>query len=122
MAGNRISSPAGSEGYAAIREGAAIGAVEARVPLGVSGGDRASYLQGLLTNDIEALESGTGCYSAWLTPQGRLLTDLHVLESGDMILLDVPAAQAGPTLERLDQFLFSEDVTLADLSTSLAAV
>jgi folate-binding protein YgfZ len=122
MAGNRISTPAGTEAYAAIREGAALGAIEARVPLGVSGPDRASFLQGLLTNDIGALAAGTGCYAAWLTPQGRLLTDLHVLESGEMILLDVPAAQAGPTLERLDHFLFSEDVRLADLSGSLGSL
>ena len=73
-----------------------------------------TYLQGLLTNDIEALTAGTGCYSAWLTPQGRMLTDMHVLESGDMMLLDVPADQLQSTLQRLDQFLFSEDVQLAD--------
>ena len=47
------------------------------------GADRASYLQGLLTNDIQALTPGTGCYAAWLTPQGRMLTDLYVFESGD---------------------------------------
>ena len=57
----------------------------------MAGQDRATYLQGLLTNDIPALSPGTGCYSAWLTPQGRMLTDMHVLESGGMILLDVPA-------------------------------
>ena len=122
MAGNRISSSAGSEGYAAIAEGTALGALERRSALGVSGKDRVPYLQGLLTNDIEALQPGTGCYAAWLTPQGRLLTDLHVFESGGMILLDVPAAQAAPTLERLDQFLFTEDVQLADLSPTLESV
>ena len=87
----------------------------------MSGADRASYLQGLLTNDIQALTPGTGCYAAWLTPQGRMLTDLHVFESGDMILLDVPADELAATLQRLDQFLFSEDVQLADLSGTLAA-
>lgn len=121
MAENRISSSAGFEGYAAIREGAALGVLESRVALGVSGADRASYLQGLLTNDIEALGPGTGCYAAWLTPQGRLLTDLHVFEFGDMILLDVPAAQAEPTLERLDKFIFSEDVQLTNLSSQLVS-
>ena len=63
----------------------------ARHQIAVAGPDRATYLQGLLTNDIPALTPGTGCYSAWLTPQGRMLTDMHVLESGGMILLDVPA-------------------------------
>ena len=108
--------------YRALKETAAIGAVAARGAIGLAGKDRAAYLHGLLTNDIKALEPATGCYAAWLTPQGRMLTDLHVLESGDMILLDVPADRAEATLQRLDQFLFSEDVQLADLSETLRAV
>jgi folate-binding protein YgfZ len=108
--------------YRAIKEHAAIGAIAPRRAIGVSGKDRASYLQGLLTNDIQALTPGSGCYAAWLTPQGRMLTDLHVFESGDMMLLDVPAAVLAPTIQRLDQFLFSEDVQLADLSNSLTSV
>jgi folate-binding protein YgfZ len=108
--------------YRAIHEGAVTGALEARAQIAVAGKDRASYLQGLLTNDIQALTAGTGCYAAWLTPQGRMLTDMHVFESGDMILLDVPADQLESTLQRLDQFLFSEDVQLADLAGSLRAV
>ena len=42
--------------------------------------------------------------------------------TGDMILLDVPADRASATLARLDQFLFSEDVQLADLSATLTSV
>lgn len=108
--------------YQAIREGAAIGAISERAALAVAGSDRASYLQGLLTNDIPALAPGTGCYAAWLSPQGRMLTDMHVLESGSMILLDVPADAAAATLQRLDQFVFSEDVQLGLLSDSLTGV
>jgi folate-binding protein YgfZ len=111
-----------SEQYTAIREGAAVGAVAATRQLAVAGSERATYLQGLLTNDIPALLPGTGCYSAWLTPQGRMLTDMDVLESGDMILLDLPAGEADATLARLDQFLFSEDVQLSALDGSLSAV
>ena len=108
--------------YRALKEHTVIGAVAPRSPVGVSGTNRASYLQGLLTNDIQALTPGSGCYAAWLTPQGRMLTDLHVFESGDMILLDVPAAEQSSVLQRLDQFIFSEDVQLADLSPSLTSV
>ena len=111
-----------SDSYLALKQAAAIGAVAPRTAIGVSGKDRAAYLQGLLTNDVQALEAGTGCYSAWLTPQGRMLTDLHIFESGDMILLDVPVADGAATLQRLDQFLFSEDVQFADLSESLTSV
>ena len=51
-----------------------------------------------------------------------MITDLHVFESGDMILLDVPAELVSATLARLDQFLFTEDVQLADLSATLGSL
>jgi folate-binding protein YgfZ len=108
------------EHYRAIREGAALANVAVRGQISVSGRDRATYLQGLLTNDIQALGAGQGCYTAWLTPQGRMTTDLHVLESGDMMLLDVPVDQTDMVLQRLDQFVFTEDVQLANLTPTLA--
>jgi folate-binding protein YgfZ len=108
--------------YHAIREGAALVAGSPRGRIAVSGKDRAGYLQGLLTNDIEALRPGSGCYAAWLTPQGRMLTDLHVLEAGDMMLLDVPLSARELVLQRLDQFLFSEDVQLGDLTDVLRGI
>ena len=105
-----------------MREGAAIGSISPRAQLAVAGSDRATYLQGLLTNDIQALTPGSGCYAAWLSPQGRMLTDMHVLQSSGMILMDVPADLAAATLARLDQFLFSEDVRLESLEESLTSV
>ena len=110
------------EGYRALTEHAVIGTVTPRSSIGVRGNDRASFLQGLLTNDIRSLPPGAGCYAAWLTPQGRMLTDLHVVVLDDRILRDVPAATAAASLERLDQSLFSEDVQLSDLSTTLTSV
>jgi folate-binding protein YgfZ len=108
--------------YQAIREGAAIGSIARRSPIGVAGRDRASYLQGLLTNDIEALSAGSGCYAAWLSPQGRMLTDMHVLQGDGLLLLDVPADLAETVFQRLDQFLFSEDVQLQSLHGALEAL
>ena len=105
-----------------IRTGAAIGAISPRRQIAVAGEDRASYLQGLLTNDIQALTAGRGCYAAWLTPQGRMLTDMHVLESGTMILLDVPADTVDAIVARLDQFIFTEDVRVESLAESLSGV
>ena len=108
--------------YRVIREGAALGELMARGRIAVSGGDRAAFLQGLLTNDIQALTPGSGCYAAWLTPQGRMTTDMHVLEAGHMILLDLPAAQVESVLERLNQFVFTEDVQLGNLTETLKGV
>src|SRR5206468_10057371 len=88
----------------------------------VSGSDRASYLQGLLTNDVAALRPGQGCYAAYLTPQGRMITDLHVYEIGDAILLTTAGDTKATLLSRLDQLIFSEDVQLADATDTFAQV
>ena len=110
------------EDFQEIIAGAAIGEVAPTAQLAVAGNDRAAFLQGLLTNDVQALKPGSGCYAAWLTPQGRMLTDMHVLESDGMMLLDIPASQAEATAARLEQFLFSEDVKLGSLAGALTTV
>src|SRR5215217_5868230 len=76
----------------------------------VSGKDRASYLQGLLTNDIAALRPGQGCYTAYLTAQGRMIADLWVYELGDVMLLLMSGAVKDTVLAKFDQLIFSEDV------------
>ena len=87
----------------------------------VSGRDRASYLQGLLTNDVVALTAGQGCYAAYLTAQGRMISDLRVYELGDAMLLALPHTTKDLVLAKLDQFIFSEDVQLGDMTDTLAS-
>ncbi|MBL02233.1 uncharacterized protein METZ01_LOCUS9141 [marine metagenome] len=89
-----------------------------RGTVGISGNDRASFLQGLLTNDIEALSSGRGCYATYLTPQGRLITDMNVLDTGNSILLDVDIGITHHLVERFNKLIFSEDVQISDLSNT----
>ena len=88
----------------------------------VSGRDRASYLQGLLTNDITALKPGEGCYNAYLTPQGRMIADLFVYELGDLMLLTLPREVKDTVLAKLDQFIFTEDVQLGDVTETFAEI
>ncbi len=88
----------------------------------LTGRDRLTYLQGLLTNDVAVLTAGTGCYAAFLTPQGRMITDLRVVELGDAALLDVPAQTAADVRARLERFVFSEDVQVRDVTDALAEV
>src|SRR4029079_3603106 len=78
--------------YAAARHGAAFVDRSHLGRIVVSGTERASYLQGLLPNDIVALKAGQGCYAASLTAQGRMIADLHVYELGDVILLTMAGA------------------------------
>lgn len=108
--------------YAAARNGAAMLRREERAWIVVSGNDRRSYLQGLLTNEIAALGPGQGCYAAYLTPQGRMITDLYVYELGDVLLLGMSERVKQTVLTKLDQFIFSEDVQLGDVSASFATI
>ena len=100
-----------------MREGAAIVDRSTVVTIQLTGNDRRSYLQGLLTNDIAALTPGTGCYAAMLTAQGRMMTDMRVLELGDKVLVEVPAHVAPAIREHLDRFVFAEDVQVADVGS-----
>ncbi|MBV8431711.1 MAG: folate-binding protein, partial [Solirubrobacterales bacterium] len=59
-----------------------------RGKLALAGSEAKSFLQGQVSNDVEALAPGTGCYAALLTPKGKMLADLRILEAGDELLLD----------------------------------
>jgi len=110
-----------SSGYAALRTGAAI-VERPDARLFVRGADRRAYLQGILSNDIAALTPGSGCYAAMLTAQGRMITDMRVLELGDAILLDVPRAVGTAVKDHLERFVFTEDVVVEDATATLAEI
>jgi folate-binding Fe-S cluster repair protein YgfZ len=90
--------------------------------LSVSGPDRLVWLQGLLTNDIAALRTGESRYAAYLTPQGRMISDMRVVQFDDRTLLEVPAVLAEALCAKLDSLLFAEDAQVSDLSASIAVV
>ena len=108
--------------YDAARHRAALIDRSDRGRVVVTGADRASYLQGLLTNDVVALKSGQGCYSAYLTAQGRMIADLHVYELGDLMLLTMAGGVKDVVIAKLDQFIFSEDVQLGDVTETFAQI
>ncbi len=110
------------EQYNALRHRAGIVDRSGRGRIVLKGRDRRSYLQGLLTNDIAALTPGSGCYAAFLTPQGRMIADMRVLETGGEIVVDLPRAVADSVRDRLAQFVFSEDVEVVDITGSRAQV
>ena len=115
--------PAVSAGaYDAARHRAAFVDRSDRGRVVVSGADRASYLQGLLTNDVVALRPGQGCYAAYLTAQGRMIADLHVYELGDLMLLAMAGSVKDGVLAKLDQFIFTEDVQLGDVTDTFAEI
>jgi len=107
------------ESYHAVHRAGGVVRRTDRSVLAVAGADRASWLQGLLTNDVASLAEGESRYAAWLTPQARMITDMHVVSSGGRLLLDVPAPLAASLRERLDKLIFAEDVQVTDESAAL---
>jgi len=87
--------------------------------IALTGADRASFLHSLLTNDILQLAKGRGVYAAYLTPQGRMISDMRVIETGEQLLLAVERDTAAPVAERLDKLVFSEDVQAKDVSAGV---
>lgn len=106
--------------YRTLRSGAGLVELPGRGWLGVAGRDRADFLQGLLSNDIAALSPGSGCYATMLTPQGRMIADMHVFAGRDRMLLDVDGGVADRLRERLDDLVFTEDVRVEDLTAGSA--
>lgn len=108
--------------YDAARTAAVIVDRSAQGKIAFAGSDRGSFLHALLTNDIVGLTPGTGVYAAFLTPQGRMISDMRVIEIGDRLLMDVEASVAPPLAERFDKLIFSEDVQVADVSHDLTEI
>lgn len=102
--------------YASLHRDAAWFDRDARGLLAVGGPDRADYLQGQLTNDVGSLADGRGCYTAYLTPQGRVVADAEVLRAANHLLLDVHATVAASLVSRFQELVFTEDVQIEDWS------
>lgn len=90
----------------------AVARLASRAVIAVSGPDWRSFLQGLLTQDVETLAPGELRFSGLLTPQGKLLYDLFVAGIEDGALLDVEASRRESLLQRLSMYRLRAKVTL----------
>ena len=108
--------------YRALRNAAAVYPRTDRGRLLLTGEDRRSYLQGLLSNDIAALSPGAGCYATLLTAQGRMISDMRVFELGEAVLLDLEAGVTEAVRAHLDMFVITEDVAIQDVTATTAQV
>jgi folate-binding protein YgfZ len=66
----------------------------------LTGADVADFLQGQVSNDVEALQPGTGLYATLLTAKGKIRCDMRILRGQDWFLLD-SESQALPVLEHM---------------------
>jgi folate-binding protein YgfZ len=89
----------------------------------VSGPDWRSFLQGLITQDVEDLPPGQARFAAMLTPQGKLLFDLFVYAEpdGEGALIDVEAERRAGFVQRLSMYRLRAKVEIAAVDESVLA-
>ena len=107
--------------YRQLREECGLLDRSGRGKLLLRGAEAAEYLQGQLTNDIEALAPGEGCYAALLDRKGHMQADMRVLRvAGDEIWVDTEA-EALPTARRhLEMYKVGREVEVDDLTEARA--
>lgn len=88
--------------------------------IALSGPDWRSFLQGLITQDVETVAEGEARFGALLTPQGRLLYDLFVVPRGDGAWLDVEAAHRDALIQRLTLYRLRAKVEIAASDTPVS--
>jgi folate-binding protein YgfZ len=92
----------------------------ARGVIEVTGEDRVSFLQGLVSNDVALAEPGRAVWAALLTPQGKWLADFFIIADGDRLLLDCERAQVALLIPRLSRYRLRAKVALRDVSDELS--
>lgn len=102
--------------YERLREGAGLVDRSYRGKLRLTGGEAVEYLQGQITNDVEALLPGSGCYAALLNHKGKMVADMRVLRGEDFVWLDsepdaLPAIVRNASMYGIGRDVRAEDVT-----------
>jgi folate-binding protein YgfZ len=97
----------------ALLTGAGVAPLDHTGWIRVTGEDRVRWLNGMVTNSIQDLAPGQGCYNFVLNAQGRIQADLTAWMLEDSILLET--GQAGKVATSLDHFIIMDDVELTVL-------
>jgi folate-binding protein YgfZ len=80
----------------------------------LTGAEAAEYLQGQVTNDVESLSAGDGCYAALLTHKGKVVADMRVLRGPDWIRIDTEPHAVRALARNVQMYSIGRDVQLAD--------
>ncbi len=83
-----------------------------RGKLALTGAEVKEFLQGQVSNDVLALSPGTGCYATLLTPKGKMLADLRILDAGGELLLDTERVALQELFNVIRRFSLGYDVAL----------
>ena len=103
--------------YELLTESVGLVIREGRAVLVLEGSEAAEFLQGQVTNDVESLEPGSGCYAALLNHKGKLRADMRVLRlAEDRLQVDAEPAAGAVLQHTLRRYSLGRDVSSLDLT------
>ena len=111
-----------SEGYEALRRGAAFLDVSSRGRILARGRDRARLLHNLTSNEVKKMTPGSGCYAFLLSPQGRIQADLHLLCFEDHFLIDTDPELREKVFNHIRRYIIADQVELVDVSAETSEI
>lgn len=88
--------------------------LESRGVIEVEGCDKATFLQGLVSNNVNTITSEMAGHGAFLTPQGKYLFDFFLVQMGDVWLMDCEKSRMTDFLKKLNMYKLRSKVTLTD--------
>jgi folate-binding protein YgfZ len=94
----------------------AVACLTDRAVIHVSGEERVTFLNGLISQDVSKVTAEQPRYGWLLTPQGKYFSDFIIVQDGDALLLDMPANRKDVTFTRLRMFVLRSKVVLEDVS------
>jgi folate-binding protein YgfZ len=91
-----------------------------RSVIAVTGDDRVEFLQGLISNDTTRVSPGKAIWAALLTPQGRFLNDMFVVDGGhDTLLLETERERAAALSKKLSMYTLRAKAKVEDRSAAM---
>lgn len=108
--------------YAQIRNGSAVRDVSHFGKIRVTGRDRSRFLQGMLTNDVKALDPGQGVFALFLDVKGHIQSDMKVYAFPDHLLIVLQHYLVDKLMSGLDRYIMSEDVRMQNASADYAMI
>ena len=96
--------------YRVLTEGCGLLDRSERGKLALTGSGAKEFLEGQVTNAVETLNSGQGAYAAFLSPKGKMLGDLRVLDLGDELFLDTERSALQELFNMIRRYRIGYDV------------
>jgi len=111
-----------TEGYEALRRGAAWMDLSARGRIVARGRDRARFLHNVTSNEVKKMTPGSSCYAFLLSPQGRIQADLSLICFEDRFLIDTEPELREKVRQQILRYKVADQVDLEDVTETTASI